>query len=133
MIASTIARTVSCGATVVGVIVVFSPAALLFLVLFLEPGLKRRAVIEDRRGIHLTRSRELEERVLPRRTCALREHRAELAARDLVPVARALGQRPLEPGRLAQRLVELKLDDEGQEIACVRHVSRHVILGAGIE
>src|SRR5512139_3225559 len=135
--ASTMARTVSCGGETVAVMIgslrEVSPSALLALVLLLEPAAQRREVLEDRRRVHLARAGQLVERVLPGLARALGEHRAELAAGGLVAVDRALRQRALEAGRVAQGLLELELDDERQEVPGVRDVAGHVVLGPRVE
>src|SRR5213075_811034 len=46
---------------------------------------------------------------------------------------RALVERTLEAGGVAQRLVELELQDERQEISCVRRVARNVVFRSRIE
>src|SRR3546814_5218517 len=64
---------------------------------------------------------------------ALVLHRPELLPGNLVVVEAAFVQRTLVAGRVAQRLVELELQDVGEEVARVRRVGRHVVLGARVE
>src|SRR3954464_12663066 len=128
------ARTVSCGAgPAFAFIQLLSPAAGLALVLFLQPAFQRVEVIENGRGIYLARAGELLERLLPRPAGAELEHGRVFLARRLVVEDRALVQRPLEAGGITQRLVELELQDEREEVARVRGVARDVVLGARIE
>src|SRR6476646_8004808 len=67
-----------------------SPAALLALVLILEPLLERREVLEDRARIHVALTGELEQRILPRLARAERQHLLVGGACFLVAVEAAL-------------------------------------------
>src|SRR5215213_6844911 len=98
------ARAVSCGA---GARLAFIylppvPAALLPVVLLLQPLSERLEVVEDRGRVHLARACELFERVGPRLARALLEHRAVPAAGLGAAEDRALVERPLEAGGIAQ-------------------------------
>src|SRR3954469_13851155 len=110
-----------------------SPPALLSLVLLLEPGLQRLEVFEERAPVHLPLARHRLERVGPGLAGAEREHLPQALPGLLAPVERALVQRPLLPRRVAHRPIELELEDAGEEIARVRDVPGHVVLGARIE
>src|SRR5712675_3369418 len=101
---------------------VASPATLLPLVLLLEPLLQRLEVLEQRAPVHLPLPRHRLERVGPRLARAHRQHLLQPRARLLAAVEGALVQRPLVPGRLAHRAVELELEDPGEEVAGVGHV-----------
>src|SRR5688572_15086995 len=94
------------------------PAAALALILFCEPRLERREVVEDRRSVHLPRAGELLECVLPRLARAESEHLAEALARLFIAVDRALIQRSLVARRFTQRAVELELQDVRKEVTC---------------
>src|SRR5690606_11929294 len=109
------------------------PAAGLALVLLLQPFLQRGEVLQHRAAVDLLAAGQLLERGLPRLAGATRQHGAELRARLLVAMEAAFVQRPGVAGGLAQRLVELELQQVGEEVAGVRGVARHVVLGARIE
>src|SRR3546814_15713418 len=64
---------------------------------------------------------------------ALVQHRPELLPGNLVVVEAAFVQRTLVAGRVAQRLVELELQDVGEEVASVRRVGRQVVCGGRVE
>src|SRR5262245_51525308 len=134
----TMARTVSCAGSWAFIggsprVLVDSPAAVVSLVLFPEPLHQRLEVFDDRGRVHLARARELLERILPGLTASHREHVLVRAARLLAAEDRALVQRALEPRLLAERALELELQHEGQEVARVRRVARHVVLRGGVE
>src|SRR5262245_60462784 len=80
------------------------PAALPVLVLLLEPSHQRLEVLDDRAGIDVPRPGELLQRILPGLTRTKRQHRGVAVACFLAAEHRALVQRPLEAGSLAQRL-----------------------------
>src|SRR5262245_55071985 len=88
------------------------PSARLALVLFLQVSNERREIFDQRAAVHLLRARELLERLLPGLARAFLEHRDVLRAGVLVAVEVALVERTLVAGGVAQRLVELELDDE---------------------
>src|SRR3954469_21187221 len=92
-----------------------SPATLLPLVLLLEPRLQRLEVLEQRAAVRLPLPGHGEERVRPRLARAHREHVPQLPPRLLAAVIGALVERPLVPGGLAHRAVELELQDVGEE------------------
>src|SRR5690606_23023938 len=69
------------------------PPTLAALVLLLQVTHQRREVVDDRGRVHLARTRQLLERVLPRLALAEREHRSQLLAGFLAAVDRALVQR----------------------------------------
>src|SRR5690606_10339802 len=96
------------------------PATGLAFVLLLEPLLQRREVFEHRRAVDLLAAGELLHRLLPRLARALVQHRPELLPGGLAVVEAAFVQRSLVAGRVAQRLVELELQDVGEEVARVR-------------
>src|SRR5436190_18252985 len=96
---------------------VTSPATLLPLVLLLQPLLQRLEVFEQRAAVHLALAGHHLERVRPRLARAHRQHLLQLLARHLAAVEGTLVQRPLVPGRLAHRTVELELQDAGEEVA----------------
>src|SRR5689334_16672539 len=74
------------------------PAAALALVLFLQPGVQRREVVDDRARVHLLLAGEFLQRLLPRLLRALREHLPVPRAGCLVAVDGALRQRALVAG-----------------------------------
>src|SRR5687767_5124285 len=137
MTARMMARAVSCGAGARFVFIsIFSrsvPAAASTLVLLREPGLQRPEVVDDRGSVHLPRARQLLERIGPGLARAERQHLGVLLARFLIAEDRALVERALEAGGVAQRLVELELQDEREKITRVRRVAGDVVLRARIE
>src|SRR5690606_27574151 len=93
------------------------PAAGLALVLLLQPLLQRGEVLQHRAAVDLLAAGQLLQRGLPRLAGAAREHGLELPAGLRVAVERALVQRAGVAGGLAQRLVELELQQVRQEVA----------------
>ena len=74
------------------------------------------------------------QRVLPGLAGAQRQHGARTSCpASVLPKIEHSLQRALEPGRIAQRLVELELQDERQEVARVRRVAGDVVLRTRIE
>ncbi len=63
----------------------------------------------------------------------LLEHRPVAFAGFGVVGEVALVQRAFVAGRVAQRFVELELQDMRQEITGIRRIARHMVFGAGIE
>ncbi len=61
------------------------------------------------------------------------QHGGVFGARFFVAVDVAFVERTFEAGRIAQRLLELELQNERQEVARVRRVAGDVVLGARIE
>src|SRR5688500_8928515 len=94
MMARMMARAVSCGAGARFVFIYLVsqsvPAAGLTLVLLREPGLERPEVVDDRRGVHLPRARQLLERVGPGLARTHAQHLAVFLPRFLVAEDRAL-------------------------------------------
>src|SRR5690606_33990527 len=109
------------------------PAAGLALVLLLQPFLQRGEVLQYRAAVDPLAAGQLLERGLPRLAGAARQHGAELLAGGLAAVEAAFVQRAGVAGGLAQRLVELELQQVRQEIAGVRGIARHVVLGTRVE
>src|SRR4051794_13621395 len=103
---------------------VVSPAAALSLVLFVEPSLEWREVVEDRRRVHLLLPGDRLQRLGPRAALPHLQHLVQLRARLLAVVDRAAVERTLKLDGLAERSVELELEDAGQEVARVWHVRR---------
>src|SRR3569833_3732242 len=79
------------------------PPAILALVLLLQLRIQRCEVVEDGGSIPLALAGAFLQGVLPRLRSALAEHRPIFRAGFLAAVDRALVQRALEAGRLAQR------------------------------
>src|SRR6187431_3722043 len=102
------ARAVSCGAGARFAFIGSIPPAVLALVLFFEPGLERLEVIDDGRCVHLARAGQLLQGVLPRPGRTLRQHGAVLLAGFGAAEDGALVEWTFVPGRITQRLVELK-------------------------
>src|SRR4029079_2514564 len=109
------------------------PAALLPLVLLVEPGPQGGEVVEDGRGVHFRAAGHGLERLRPGAALAHLEHPGEDLPRFFIGGDRAAVERTFLPRRLAEAAVEVELQDVGQEIAGVGDVPRHVILGARIE
>src|SRR5262245_53557995 len=82
------------------------PAALLPLVLLVEPGLQRREVVEDGRGVHLVLAGDDLERLGPGTALPHGEHGAQALAGLGVAVDRAAVERPFVARRLAEAAVE---------------------------
>src|SRR5512140_475761 len=110
-----------------------SPATLFPLVLLREPRLQRLEVFEQRAAVHLPLPGHHLEGVRPRLARAQREHRPQPLSRLLAAEEGALVQRALVARGLAHGAIELELEDVGEEVARVRRVAGHVVLGAGIE
>src|ERR1700719_2918325 len=109
------------------------PPALLPLVLLVQPLHQRLEILSDRGGVDPARTGELFERVLPGLRRPQTQHVGEAPARFPTAIVRALVQRSVVAAGRAQRLVELELQDERQEIARVRGVVRYVVLRARSE
>ena len=108
-------------------------AAILTFRLFVEPLLQRCEIIDDGACVHLPRSGQCLERVLPRPRLPHREHRGQPLTRLLAVVGGAAVERDGATGGLCQRPMKLELQDVRQEIARVRGVVGDVVLGAGVE
>src|SRR5882762_11143540 len=109
------------------------PPARLSLVLLGEPLHQRLEILADRGRVDAARAGEFLEGVLPGLRGTQTQHLGEAPARLLTGVVRTLVQRSPVAGGRAQRLVELELQNEREEIARVRGVGRYVVLGARIE
>src|SRR5690349_12005030 len=99
-----------------------SPAALLPAVLLFEPRLQRREIFEHRLARDLARAGERLERFGPRPRCTHAQHLVEPGPDFLVAVEAAAVKRSLPAGHTAGRLVELELQDSGEQVAGVRGV-----------
>src|SRR5688500_15424951 len=90
------------------------PAALFPAVLHLEPVHQGAEVIDDRRRVHLALPGERLERVRPRAAHPHLQHLRELRPGLLVAVDRAAVERTGVAALLAERPVELELEDARQ-------------------
>src|SRR4051794_16494050 len=95
------------------------PTTLLALVLLLQPGLERLEVVEHRLRVDVALAADRLERLRPRLARAELEHRLQLRAGRLVPVDGAGVERALIPRGLAERAVELGLQQQREEVAGV--------------
>src|SRR5688572_20081889 len=111
----------------------WSPAALLSAVLLFEPALQRREIFEHWLGRHFTAAGESLKRIGPRFRRARRKHLVQPGTDFLVAIEAAAVERPLPARQVAGRLVELELQDAGEEVARIGRVPRNVELGARIE
>src|SRR5690606_20447102 len=91
------------------------PSTFLAFVLLLQPGVERGEVVDDRAGVHLLLAGQFLEGLLPGLFGAVAEHLPELRAGLAVAVDRALRERALVAGRLAQRALHLELQDVREE------------------
>src|SRR5262245_21978682 len=110
-----------------------SPTDRLALQLLLQPRFERREVIEDGRGVHLTRSGERVERVRPRPRRTHRQYGVQPAARLLTLVDGAPVKRARAASSLCEGTMKLELENVGEKITRVRRVVRHVVFCARIE
>src|SRR5258708_39081323 len=110
-----------------------SPPAFLTRILFFEPSLQGREIVEQSGGVHLPLSAEQVKRFRPGFARSQLQHRLQPFPGFSAPVDRAVVDWEASISEPAERPVELKLEDPSEEVAGVRQVGGDVILRARVE